>query len=114
MCGVVPLVIIGVVAISAIMFTFLEAFFPVLATYSSETDSGIFVHGDTQTFSFNSFFCSGYSISSYGSSHLLPTLHIVNSDSVIGYYSVTYMSSNKSISAVFSATWNFYLNEKSG
>ena len=113
MCGVVPLVIIGVVAISA-MFTFLEAFFPVLATYSSETDSGIFVHGDTQTFSFNSFFCSGYSISSYGSSHLSATLHIVNSDSVIGNYSVTYMSSNESISAVFSATWNFYLNVKSG
>ena len=112
-CGVVPLVIIGVVALST-MFTFLEAFFPVLATYSSETDSGIFVHGDTQTFSFNSFFCSGYSISSYGSSYLSATLHIVSSDSVIGNYSVTYMSSNESISADFSATWNFYLNEKSG
>ena len=112
MCGVVPLIIICAVAMSA-MITFLEAFFPVLASYSFETDSAIFIHGDTQTFSFNSFFCSEYSISSYGDPHLSATLHIVNSDAVIGNHSVTYIISNDSINADFFATWNFYLNEMS-
>ena len=111
-CGVVPLIIICAVAISA-MFTFLEAFFPVLATYSSETESAIFIHGDTQTFTFNSFFCSEYSISSYGDPHLSATLHIVNSDAVVGNHSVTYINSNDSIIKIFFATWNFYLNDKS-
>ena len=111
-CGVVPLIIICAVSISA-MFTFLEAFFPVLATYSSETDSAIFIHGDTQTFSFNSFFCSEYSISSYGDPHLSATLHIVNSDAIVENHSVTYINSNDSINTDFFATWNFYLNDKS-
>ena len=78
-----------------------------------QINSWIFIPGDTQTFSFNSFFCLEYSISSYGSSHLSATLHVVNSDLVIGNHSVTYMSSNESISADLNATWNFYLNEKS-
>lgn len=112
MCGVVPLVVISAVAMSA-MFTFLEAFFPILSTYSSETDSAVFIHGDTQTFSFNSFFCSEYSISSYGNAHLSATLYIVDSESVVGNHSVTYIHSNDSISTDFYATWNFYLNEKS-
>ena len=38
----------------------------------------------------------------------------MNSDSVIGNYSFKYMSSNESISADVNATWNFYLNKKSG
>ena len=111
-CGVVPLIVTCVVSISAV-FTFLEAFIPVLATYSFETDSAIFIHGDTQTFSFNSFFCSEYSISSYGDPHLSATLHIVNSDAVVRNHSVTYINSNDSINADFFATWNFYLNDKS-
>jgi hypothetical protein len=111
-CGVVPLIIVFAVAMSA-MFTFLEGFIPVLATCSFEIDSAIFIPGDTQTFSFNSFFCSEYSISSYGDPHLSATLSMVNSDSVVGNYSVTYINSNDSISTYFFATWNFYLNEKS-
>ena len=112
-CCVGPLVIITILSMSA-MLTFLEAFFPVLSIYGSDSDSWIFIPGDIQTFSFNNFFCSEYSISSYGSSHLSATLHVVNSDFVIGNHSVTYMSSNESISADLNATWNFYLNEKSG
>lgn len=111
-CGVVPLVIISVVSMSAV-FTFLEAFLPVLAQYNFQTDPAIFIPGDTQTFSFNSFFCSEYSISSYGNPHLSATLHIVNSDFLVGNYSVIYINSNDSISKKFIATWNFYLNEKS-
>ena len=107
-----PIVIICIASISA-AFTFLEAFFPVLTTYSSETDSDIFIPGDTQAFSFNSFFCSGYSISSYGSSHLSASLYVANSESVAGNHSITYISSNESVRSSVNAMWNFYLNEKS-
>lgn len=110
---VIPIICIGVIAMSA-FFTFLLGFLPILETYDSDIDSDIFLPGDSRTFSFNSFFCSGYSISSYGSSHLSATLHLVRPEFVELNYSVSFINTTASINENEVSTWNLYLNDYSG
>lgn len=108
----IPLIIVSVIATSG-MFTFLEGFYPVLVTYGSEADPDTFTPGDTRIFSSNSFFCSEYSISTYGSPHLSATLHLLSSASVTGSQSISNITSNETINENVRATWHFFLDNNS-
>ena len=111
---VIIVCIFVVVTVSAVL-TFVEGFYPVLRQYGSESKTGYDVYnpGDSREFSFNSFFCSEYSISSYGSPHLSASLYILGPSSLVQNRSISHITSNETISAGASATWDFYLNSNS-
>ena len=97
----------------SVVFTFLLGFYPILSTYDSSADSDIFTRGDSRVFSFESFFCSGYSITSYGSPHLTANLYLLHASSLVEMRAISHIYSNESINANVSAMLNLYLNHES-
>ena len=106
--------LIATIVDSSVFLTFLEGFYPVLHTYfDSSAHPDLFTPGDSHAFSFESFFCSGYSITSYGSPHLTANLYLLNASSLVEKRDISHIYSNEYINANLGVTWNFYLNRES-
>ena len=98
--------------ISICMLTLLEAVFPLLVYSDSLQFNKTFMPGDTNIFSFNSFFCGSYTIEGHGSSHLSASLSVSKelpplSTSIIIINRTNYLPSN------WTAEHNIYLREQS-